>query len=92
MMAELVPHRCAEQMHWHLNLQHFGDTNMKYLEVQGACKVCGAKASFRGSIGVSPKHPTVAADGHQAVLPFVYEGEIYDGKAVGYILSAKGAN
>lgn len=86
------PHTCVENMHYHLNLAHFGDTNMKYLEVTGNCSICGRKAQFRGPIGLNPNHATVAFDGSQAVLPYTFEDETYDGKAVGYSVSARGAN
>lgn len=85
-------HVCAEHFHWHLNLQHFGDTNIKYLEVRGACNVCGKAAHFRGPAGMNPSHPTVAIDGSEAVFPFVLEGETYDGKAIGYSVTAVGGN
>ena len=85
-------HNCVEHMHYHLNLSHAGDTNMKYLEVTGSCSICGRKAQFRGPVGMSPNHPTVAIDGSEAVLPFVFEDETYDGKAIGYSVSALGAN
>lgn len=85
-------HNCAEQMHWHLNLQHFGDTNIKYLEVSGSCKVCGRQAAFRGSLGLNPAEPTVSVDQAGAVFPFVYAGEEYDGKGIGYSVSLGGSN
>ena len=88
----MAEHICAEHMHWHLNLQHFGDTNMKYLEVRGACKECGKAVTFRGPAGLNPSHPTVSMDGAEAIFPFVLDGEVYDGKAVGYSVSIPGAN
>jgi hypothetical protein len=87
-----APHKCAEQTSWHLNLQHFGNTNMKYLEVTGACRACGRKAQFRGPMGVSSAHPTVAVDGSEAVFPFLFDGETYDGKALGYTVTSPEAN
>lgn len=90
-MPDLV-HNCAEHTHWHLNLQHFGDTNIKYLEVRGHCQRCGRRVTFRGSAGLNPAAPTVAIDGAEAVFPFLFEGEEYDGYAVGYSVSAAGAN
>jgi len=86
------PHICAEQAHWHLNLQHFGDTNIKYLEVTGACQACGRKVFFRGPAGLNPGGPTVAMDGSEAIFPFLFEDETYDGKAVGYAVSVRGGN
>lgn len=88
----MAEHSCIEQMHWHLNLQHFGDTNVKYLEVTGACKTCGRKVSFRGPPGLNPSHPTVAIDGSEAIFPFVFEGEVYDGKGVGYSVTNPAVN
>ncbi|WP_127144085.1 hypothetical protein [Pelagibacterium montanilacus] len=86
-------HNCPENTHWTLNLQHFGNTNIKYLEVSGACAVCGRKVEFRGPMGVSPEHPTASAiDGSEACLPFLFAGEIYDGKGVGYSVSVRGGN
>lgn len=85
-------HVCAEHVHWHLNLQHFGDTNIKNLEVQGVCNKCGRKAMFRGQAGLNSSNPTVAIDGSEAVFPFLFEGEQYDGKAVGYSVSSSEAN
>lgn len=86
------PHKCAEHVHWHLNLQHFGDTNIKYLEVTGGCSLCGRRIAFRGPLGVNPAHPTVTMDGSEASFPFLFEDEIYDGKATGYAVSSPGAN
>jgi len=88
----MADHICAENFSWHLNLQHFGDSNIKYLEVRGNCERCGRKAEFRGPAGLNPSHPTVAIDGSEAVFPFVIEGEVYDGKAVGYSITVKGGN
>lgn len=83
---------CVEHLNFHLNVQHFGDTNIKYLEVQAHCNLCGRKASFRGPAGLNPSHPTVAINGSEAIFPFVFEREVYDGKAVGYSVSTPGAN
>lgn len=85
-------HKCVELLHWHLNSQHFGNTNIKYLEVTGQCRACGKKAQFRGPAGLSAAHPTVAIDGSEAVFPFLIEGEVYDGKAVDYSVSSPEAN
>lgn len=88
----MADHVCAEHVHWHLNLQHFGNTNIKYLEVTGACRVCGKKVMFRGSAGLNPSHPTVALDGSEACFPFLFDGETYDGKAMGYAVTSPEAN
>lgn len=45
------PHSCVEQIGWHLNLQHFGNTNIKYLEVKGSCQKCSKAIAFRGPGG-----------------------------------------
>jgi hypothetical protein len=91
-MPEAGPHNCAEQMHWHLNLQHFGDTNIKYLEVQGQCRACGRKARFRGPAGIDPAHPTVTLDGTEASFPLLIGEEAYDGKGVGFSVTSPRAN
>jgi hypothetical protein len=85
-------HSCVEKMHWRLNLQHFGNTNIKYLEVRGQCSECGKEAMFRGPMGVSPDRPTVAIDGSEACFPFLVAGEEYDGRAVGYAVTVAGGN
>lgn len=88
----MADHSCAEHLGLHLNVQSFGDTNIKYLEVQGVCNKCGRKAVFRGPAGLNPASPTVALDGSEAVFPFLFDGEQYDGKAVGYSVSSPEAN
>lgn len=88
----MTDHTCAENIMFHLNVQHFGDTNIKYLEVSGTCRVCCLRLAFRGPAGINPSSPTVAIDGSEAVFPFLIEGEEYDGNAVGYELSFPGAN
>ena len=87
----MTDHTC-EDLHFHLNVQSFGDTNIKYLEVTGHCKVCDRKMRFRGPAGVNPNSPTVAIDGSQAIFPFLMTGEDYDGKAIGYSVKVGGAN
>ena len=87
----MTDHVC-DDIHFNLNIQWFGDTNLKYLEVSGVCKGCGRKLAFRGPAGLNPSHPTAAMDGAEAIFPFVMEGEEYDGKAVGYALTFPGAN
>ncbi|MER9768994.1 hypothetical protein NKJ09_23350 [Mesorhizobium sp. M0189] len=88
----MAEHVCAENVEWHLNLQHFGDTNIKYLEVKGACNVCNRAVSFRGPAGLNQSHPTVAIDGSEAVFPFLFSDEEFDGKAVGFSVSIPGGN
>lgn len=88
----MTDHACAENIDFHINVQQFGDTNLKYLEVAGACRLCGRTLAFRGPAGISPAHPTVAIDGGEAVLPCLFDGETYDGKAAGYSVTSPGAN
>lgn len=88
----MADHSCIENVHWHLNLQHFGNTNIKYLEVTGRCRVCGNSIRFRGPAGLNPAGPTVAIDGSEAIFPFLFENEQYDGNAVGYSVSSPEVN
>ena len=88
----MTDHNCVEAITFDLKVQHFGDSNINYLEVSGACGTCGRKLMFRGPAGLNPASPTVAIDGSEAVFPFLIEGEEYDGNAVGYALSHPGAN
>lgn len=82
-------HTCAENVHVTLNVQFFGNTNIKYLEVKLHCSLCGKPARFRGNlVGLSPTEPTIGADGAEAIFPFLFEGEEYDGKAMGYLVSS----
>ena len=91
-MTDQPAHECVENMNFHLNLQSFGDTNIKYLEVRGGCSICGRRMRFRGQAGLSPSAPTTAIDGSEAIFPFLFEGETYDGKGSGYTVSVVGAN
>lgn len=73
-------------IHYQLNLQSFGDTNVRYLEIKGACKICDAPITFRGmQFGVNPNAPTMAIDGSEASLPLMFGDEEYDGKAMGFV-------
>lgn len=85
-------HNCTEAMHFHFNVQYFGNTNIRYLEVTAHCKECNAKAIFRGPPGLNPSHPTVALDGTEAVFPFLFEGEEYDGNAMALTYKSSGRN
>jgi hypothetical protein len=85
-------HNCAENLGLNLNIQRFGNTNIKYLEVRGVCNKCGRKAVFRGPPGLNPSAPTVAIDGSEAIFPFLFEGEKYDGRAAGYSVTSPEAN
>jgi hypothetical protein len=68
-------------VHFELNLASFGDTNIRYLEVKGRCKVCDEIARFRGPMGVSPDQATVSLFGDEASLPLMFGAEEYDGQA-----------
>lgn len=35
-------------LHYNLNFQSFGDTNIKYIELSGYCKLCKKKIKFQG--------------------------------------------
>lgn len=88
-MAETVKRsegQCPHtDVHYALNLAAFGDTNIRYLEVTGGCKICGAPMVFRGlPLGLSPMRPTMAAFGSEVRLPLTFGEEEYDGKAIGF--------
>ncbi|MBX3482523.1 hypothetical protein [Phenylobacterium sp.] len=74
-------------VHFDLNVARFGDTNVGYLEIVGRCKICDAPMRFRGApLGVTPAHPTMALDGSEIRLPFLFGDEEYDGKCVGFVV------
>jgi hypothetical protein len=80
--------RCPHtQVHYELNLASFGNTNIRYVEIKGACKLCDAPMVFQGRVGVSPLEPTVSLGGFEASLPVMFGDEEYDGRATGYSLS-----
>lgn len=74
-------------VHYHLNLASFGDTNIRYVEIKGSCKICEAPMVFQGRVGCSPREPMVALGGFEISIPVMFGEEQYDGKAVGYSLS-----
>lgn len=78
--STICPH---SDVHFHLNTAIFGNTNIRYLEITGHCKICDAPLRFRGPVGVSPDHPTVSVFGNEASLPFLFGEEEYDGRATG---------
>lgn len=93
-MANPVPERPAgasdqcphSDLHYTLNLALFGNTNIRYLEITGVCKICDAPMRFRGMpFGLSPMHPTMAIDGSDVSLPVMFGDEEYDGKAMGFV-------
>lgn len=74
------------EVHFNLNSSRFGNTNIRYLEITAACKICDAPMRFRGlPFGMTPHHPTMAADGLEVILPHMFGDEEYDGKAIGMV-------
>lgn len=84
--------RCPHSdLHFHLNNAGFGNTNVHYLEITARCKICDKRMVFRGvPVGMTPDHPAASLDGTEIRLPFLAEGEEYDGKAMGYQLTVLG--
>lgn len=73
-------------VHWSIHHQGFHDSNIHYLEIKGVCAICDKKLIFRGCpLGMTPQHPTMALDGSEIRLPFMAEGEEYDGKSIGFV-------
>ena len=61
------------------------DTGLKYAELRINCTQCGKPARFRGlPWGLSPDYPTAAVGDEEANLPFLLEGDRYNGKGIGY--------
>ena len=59
-----------------------------YLEIKSKCNICGAKMVFIGlPVGMSPHQPMGDLLGHEARLPIIAEGEEYDDKAAGVVLT-----
>lgn len=83
-------HDCVGNVDLQFTVQRFEDTNLHYLEVRGACKMCARKLVFRGPMGLNPSHPTVNAG--EAVFPFLLDGEEYDGKGVGFTVKLQEPN
>jgi len=78
------------QVHWHLHHQAFEEATIRYLEVTGVCELCGETATFRGMpVGMSPHQPTMAADGGEARLPFMFGDEEPTGNLISVIGSAQ---
>lgn len=72
-------------LHIEINNAGFGDSNIHYLEIKARCKICDKPLAFRGApLGLSPMQPTMAFDGSEIRIPFLVEGEEYDGKALGF--------
>lgn len=75
---------------FNIRVARMEDTNIKYAEVAGRCLNCDGIARFRGMhFGCTPAHPTMAIDGSDANLPFLVGDEEYDGKAMGFVGSAR---
>lgn len=75
-----------EAGHFHINVQNFGDTNLRYLEITGRCKRCDAPIIFRcDHTGVSPDRPMASIGRDEVTLPFLFDGETYDGRAIGFV-------
>jgi hypothetical protein len=73
------------QVHYHLNLASFGDTNIRYVEITGKCTICDQPMRFQGMpFGLSPEQPTMSIDGIEAKLPVMFGEEEYDGKSIGF--------
>jgi hypothetical protein len=72
-----------------LNIAHFGDTNIKYLEITATCEVCDRPMTFRGvpDMGQSPDKPMVNIDATEIRLPIIAEGEAVVGKPAGFTMS-----
>lgn len=83
-------HDCIANVDLQFTINRFDDTNISFLEIGGACKLCGRKIEFRGPMGVNPMHPTIL--GGDASLPFMLEGEEYDGKMPAITVTQKEPN
>lgn len=71
-----------------LNIAHFGDTNVKYLEITATCEVCGTPMIFRGipDMGQGPDKPMVNIDATEARFPIIGQGEDLVGKPAGFTM------
>lgn len=62
------------------------NSNVHYVEMSAACKVCGVPMQFRGMpFGVTPEHPTMAMDGSEVTLPLLGKGEEPRGNLTGMV-------
>lgn len=81
--------RCPHNdVHYNLNLASFGNTNLRYVEMTGHCRICGATMRFRGPVGMGPDFAGVAADGSEVRIPLLFEGEELEGRPVGFKMRA----
>lgn len=72
-------------LHFKLNNQAFGNTNLHYLEISAACSICGKPMVWRGiPAGISPNGPAASVDGLELRLPFLGEGEELVGNPIGF--------
>jgi len=87
-----IPSPCPhEDVHYNINLVAFGDTNIRYVELQGHCKLCKAEMKFQGDrYGMNPRAPALSLLGETLYLPVMFGKEVYDQKAVGYAITVKG--
>ncbi|MGI9487329.1 MAG: hypothetical protein ACR2RF_15920 [Geminicoccaceae bacterium] len=68
-------------VHFDINQNHFGDTNVSSLDLTATCKICGVRFKFLGlPVGVSMAKPTVSVDGYEVKLPMVASNEKPDSK------------
>lgn len=71
-------------VHYNLNLAAFGDTNLRYLEITGRCKICNAPLRFRGPMGVAPDVAKISVDRETLHAPLLFGDEQLTGSPVGY--------
>ncbi|MBS7545668.1 hypothetical protein [Ancylobacter oerskovii] len=84
--------RCPHNdVDFNLNLASFGDTNLRYLEMTGRCKLCGAGIRFRGPVGMGPDCAGIALDGSEVRIPLLFGDEELEGRPIGYSVSVGGA-
>lgn len=66
------------------------DTGLKYADITIRCVDCGSPAVFRGMpTGLSPDQPCGSVDAQEARLPFLCEGDTYDGTSMGFTITGK---
>jgi hypothetical protein len=71
-----------------VNVARIEDTGLKYAHLAILCRNCGKPAKFRGmKWGLSPDEPRAAVGDEQANLPFLCEGDAYNGKGMSYSIT-----
>lgn len=76
-----------------VDVQLMEDTGMKYAELRVHCVHCGKPAIFRGDrVGLSPNEPMLSLDREEAILPFLLDGDDYNGKGIGYSVTSLGGD